>query len=234
MLLKFAVLSVAVFAVGYVLTYLLFRRRGQRLRGSALETKIFMWIPLFFVALAFAYGNVWLQLGLLALAFWQVNLDLIGAGGRLPVLSGIYAAGVEVGLFSLFAVADAASPQVFLALWFMSVLSDVAAFFAGSYAGRHKLPAILNNQKSWEGVAGQFVGAALAFGLLGLAGWDVPAYFILTVGVGSALGDLANSYVKRRLGIKEWSNRIPGHGGYLDRFASLAGASLLTLLAIWL
>ncbi len=232
MLLKFVVLSVAVFGIGYLLSQLLFHGRGKRLRGSQLEVKIFMWIPLFFVALAFAYGNIWVQAALLAFAMWQLGLDLLDHR-RLPFIAIVYAAMVAAGLTSLLGVADQ-GPEVFLALWFMSVLSDVAAFFAGNYAGRHKLPAKLNNKKSWEGVAGQLVGAALAFALLGLVPLEVPPYFILTVGVGSVLGDLANSYVKRRIGIKEWSNRVPGHGGYLDRFASLAGASLLTLILIWL
>ena len=50
----------------------------------------------------------------------------------------------------------------------------------------------------------------------------------LPIGIGSAIGDLMNSRAKRIAGIKNWSNFIPGHGGFIDRFCSLAGSSVFT------
>ncbi len=47
------------------------------------------------------------------------------------------------------------------------------------------------------------------------------------VGLGTAYGDLLNSYVKRRLKIKDWGQSIPGHGGYSDRFSSMFGAVIV-------
>jgi phosphatidate cytidylyltransferase len=49
----------------------------------------------------------------------------------------------------------------------------------------------------------------------------------VALGAGSALGDLTNSYVKRKLAIDEWGRAIPGHGGILDRFSSMAGSAVL-------
>jgi phosphatidate cytidylyltransferase len=48
------------------------------------------------------------------------------------------------------------------------------------------------------------------------------------------LGDLANSYAKRLAGIKDWSRAIPGHGGFIDRLASLAGAATLLFYSLYL
>ncbi len=233
MALRYIAVAIATFVVGYVLSDALYRRHGKRLRGSRLEIKIVMWIPLFCAALIFAYGNGWLRLALLAFVLWQLCLEVIEERRRLPLGAILFVVAVGAGLVSLLGVASL-GPSVFLAVWFMSVVSDVAAFFAGNFAGRHKLPARFNRRKSWEGVVGQLAGAALACGLLNSLVVAVPLCFILTVGVGSVLGDLTNSYIKRRVGLQEWSNRVPGHGGYLDRFASLASASLLTMLTIWL
>ncbi len=106
-----------------------------------------------------------------------------------------------------------------------SVLSDICAFFAGSYSGNHPLPAWINKRKSWEGVFGQIIGAFLGLGMAALTpeigfSWTLA----VVVGVASAGGDILNSVAKRQLSIKDWSQFIPGHGGALDRFSSLSFA----------
>jgi phosphatidate cytidylyltransferase len=104
-----------------------------------------------------------------------------------------------------------------------SVLSDVAAYFFGNYLGNHKLPAFLNNKKSWEGVAGQLLGALIGVFVVGaFLVPNLPLIIFIPIGVGSALGDLLNSYIKRRLDVKDWSNYIPGHGGFADRLSSMS------------
>ena len=55
----------------------------------------------------------------------------------------------------------------------------------------------------------------------------VPWWLGLPIGLGSAAGDLTNSYVKRQLGIKDWSKLLPGHGGFTDRLSSLSGAAMV-------
>ena len=68
--------------------------------------------------------------------------------------------------------------------------------------------------------------------MIGFFNFDLSLWLWLPIGLGAILGDLCNSYVKRREHIKNWSQRIPGHGGYLDRFASLAGSLALVLLVL--
>jgi len=119
--------------------------------------------------------------------------------------------------------------NLLITICFASVLSDVTAFFMGNYLGKHKLPALFNKNKSWEGVAGQIIGAFIGVVLVNVYVVHIPTLLLfLPIGIGAAVGDLANSYVKRFLDIKDWSNNIPGHGGYLDRLSSLVGSALFT------
>ncbi len=125
MLLKFTLLALFIFIAGYLLTAQLYRMRGKRLRGSKLETKILLWIPLFGAAVAFAYGDEWVRIALLAIVLLGAWLDVVGQ--RIWLGSVLYACAVSIGVMSLFGVA-AFGTQIFLAVWSMSVLSDATAF----------------------------------------------------------------------------------------------------------
>jgi phosphatidate cytidylyltransferase len=105
-------------------------------------------------------------------------------------------------------------------------MTDSAAYLGGRAFGKHKLAPTLSPKKTIEGaVAGALFGAftgAVAAHLLGL---PVPVYVGALLGlIISALGqagDLAESLIKRDLGIKDMGNLIPGHGGILDRIDAL-------------
>ena len=110
-----------------------------------------------------------------------------------------------------------------------TAVSDVGGFFLGNSIGYHKLPEAINKKKSWEGVAGQIIGALIGVTITKFYIFGTGSLWLfIPIGIGSAAGDLLNSTTKRILGIKNWSNNIPGHGGFLDRFCSLAGSSTLS------
>jgi phosphatidate cytidylyltransferase len=103
--------------------------------------------------------------------------------------------------------------------------TDIAAFFAGRAFGRHKLCPSVSPGKTVEGAAGGFLGSVVVCGVFGyLLMPDLLAH-CLVIGAGggvvSQLGDLTASLFKRNLGIKDYGNLIPGHGGILDRFDSV-------------
>jgi phosphatidate cytidylyltransferase len=107
--------------------------------------------------------------------------------------------------------------------------SDIGAYFAGSRFGRRKLFERVSPKKTWEGLLGGFVLAALvAFGLshfftdLNLFQWLMLAAILVITGT---YGDLIESMFKRSMEIKDSGEAIPGHGGFLDRFDALLIAS---------
>jgi phosphatidate cytidylyltransferase len=103
--------------------------------------------------------------------------------------------------------------------------TDIAAFFTGRAFGRHKLCPSVSPGKTVEGAIGGFAGSVIvcgAFGYLFIHELFVHCLIIGALGsVFSQLGDLTASIFKRNLGIKDYGNLIPGHGGILDRFDSV-------------
>jgi phosphatidate cytidylyltransferase len=120
------------------------------------------------------------------------------------------------------------------------VLSDTGGYVAGVFFGRHAMAPTVSPKKSWEGLGGSLVAAAVGGALLMSfvfhRPWWYGAVFGLAVSAASVLGDLAESLVKRDLRVKDMSNLLPGHGGLMDRLDSILFAAptafvLLSVLA---
>ena len=121
------------------------------------------------------------------------------------------------------------SKDLLLTIGIASSISDVTAFFFGNFFGIHKLPSFVNPNKSWEGILGQIVGALIGALLIKLFIADnVNILLFWPIGAGSSVGDIINSYTKRKVGIRYWSNLLPGHGGVIDRFSSLSWSTIFT------
>ncbi len=109
---------------------------------------------------------------------------------------------------------------------FSTFAVDTTAYFVGRAWGRHKMAPTVSPGKTWEGAIGGFVGAIVAvIALALLLDVDISYSKMVILGVLIAifaqLGDLAESKLKRSVGVKEASNLIPGHGGILDRLDSI-------------
>lgn len=218
---------------GTYLTLLLFNFDLKKLAESGLDKKIMMWVPFALLFLLILYLGPTTRMIVFAIIVLMAAVEFIRVIRKQPGNTFlIYYFSCFVILFShlgLLKIIYPHSSDILLFLIVGTVVSDVCGFFFGSFFGRHKLPAVFNKNKSWEGVFGQFIGALLGVLLI--------KYFILQqgnlllflpIGLGSTIGDLANSRAKRLAGIKNWSNFIPGHGGFIDRFCSLAGSAALT------
>jgi phosphatidate cytidylyltransferase len=110
---------------------------------------------------------------------------------------------------------------------------DTGAYFAGRLIGGPKLAPAISPHKTWSGALGGTVAGIVA-GSLVIAAAGVPwrpahlaVAFALTVA--AQLGDLAESAVKRRFGVKDASALIPGHGGMMDRVDGLLFAATAAL-----
>lgn len=102
--------------------------------------------------------------------------------------------------------------------------ADVGAYAVGSVAGRRKIAPHVSPGKTWEGTFGGFGAAAVAvLGISALFGLGRPEAAIAAVTLGPAAfgGDLLESLLKRRAGVKDSGTLFPGHGGMLDRIDSL-------------
>ena len=119
-----------------------------------------------------------------------------------------------------------AGPGVLLVLGLAIALSDVGAFSVGKLCGRHRLAPAVSPNKTWEGVAGNLIGALLGTGLLAFAlppnlpGWLIVA-LPLVVALGCVWGDLIESLLKREFDSKDAGSWLPGFGGLMDRIDSL-------------
>ena len=125
---------------------------------------------------------------------------------------------------------------VFVGAWF----TDIFAYFTGRFFGKHKLIPDISPKKTVEGSIGGIVFCAIAYVVYGV-GLNIffdlkPNYIVLAVvavfvSFVAQIGDLTLSSIKRKYGIKDFGNIMPGHGGLLDRFDSIIPVSLLLLMA---
>jgi len=183
---------------------------------------------------------------LLASAFWLLALRWVlrypaGAGDwdRTPVL-------VPIGLLLLVPTwaglvqLHAQSPWWLLYLFLLIWGADTGAYFSGRRFGKHKLAPSVSPAKTREGLYGglALTGAVmLAVAISREFALAQALQFILISAVtvlASVLGDLFESMVKRRAGIKDSGNIFPGHGGALDRLDSITSAAPVFLAGWWL
>jgi phosphatidate cytidylyltransferase len=124
-------------------------------------------------------------------------------------------------------------------LWLFAIVwaSDTGAYLAGRRFGGPLLAPAISPRKTWSGAAGGFA-ASLCIGILavpfaapGQAGALIAASAVL--GAVAQLGDLFESAVKRRFGVKDTSDIIPGHGGVLDRVDGLLAAAPVAAACVW-
>jgi len=132
-------------------------------------------------------------------------------------------------------------PWIVLALLMLIWLADSAAFFAGRRWGGRKLAAVLSPGKTWAGVYGA-LAAAVAWGVLLALLLRLPMgkgllliLICMITALLSVVGDLLESLLKRRRGLKDTGALLPGHGGILDRIDSTTAAAPAFVLGIlWL
>jgi len=123
-------------------------------------------------------------------------------------------------------------------------VADIVAFFVGRTFGKRKLAPNISPGKSWEGFYGGVAGVLIFF--VACAIWAVPQVsariglvgvilFAIVYALASVEGDLFESFIKRKAGVKDSGTLLPGHGGVLDRIDSMLSTLPLAgaLLAAW-
>ncbi len=167
------------------------------------------------------------------------------------LLSVVYAVSL-VGCFAAIVALFSYSPLYLLSVMAIVWAADIFAYFSGKAFGKRKLAPSISPGKSWEGAIGGGVAVlviatlVIVFGGQALAntfpvrvqaslGWAATYAILILMVAASIVGDLFESQLKRRAGMKDSSNLLPGHGGVLDRIDALVPVlPLAALIGAWL
>ena len=176
--------------------------------------------------LSFQLETAWQGVFAIAAAFWLVLVPLWLwrglPGTRVLAMAGVLAL-VPAGL-----AMAVLPPRQLLAVLVLIWIADSAAYFVGRAFGRRKLAPSISPGKTWEGAAGGAAGA-MAWAIIlatfteGIA-WVPFLVAAAILAVISIVGDLFESAVKRKAGVKDSGTLLPGHGGILDRIDSAVAA----------
>ncbi len=221
------ILFAACFIIGIVGVYEFYRG------FHAMEVK-----PCYSIAIASAVGLyavelfanhekwylLWLFLTVLACMLYLFKIEQRKLEDAMATLFGI----VYVVFFSFHVTLVDRTGDTGILVWlviFGAFGTDVMAYFAGVALGKHKLCPSISPKKTIEGSIGGILGSVIICGTFGAV--FAKEYLVhclilgLLCGVFSQFGDLTASIFKRKMGIKDYGNLIPGHGGILDRFDSV-------------
>jgi phosphatidate cytidylyltransferase len=135
---------------------------------------------------------------------------------------------------SLLWIRDRSDDQLALLLWVFIVTwaTDIGAYFVGRAIGRTKLAPSISPGKTVEGLIGGVIAAAL-FGGAWVIYLDLSRILLILAplfALAAQGGDLFESWIKRRVGVKDSGHWLPGHGGLLDRLDGLVPVAVLTAL----
>lgn len=205
-------------------------------RNPRLHPGIFgAWRPIALAIIAFMSQFIALmfdhQLAILALLFPLVA-GIPGAAPRDRWTYAIFGLAIMLVAYGLVDFREAYGLNFVLWVMGIVIVSDTAGYFFGRILGGPKFWPSLSPKKTWSGTVAGWIGALLLGGVLWRMGrgdamlvWCSPI-----VCFAGQMGDIAESWLKRRAGVKDSSNLIPGHGGFMDRFDAVTGAVLATML----
>jgi phosphatidate cytidylyltransferase len=182
-------------------------------------------------ALGVAFG-----LTVLVLVLWRLTGPV--EGSVVDVSSSVWIAGylpLMAGFVMLMLAQSQGSDRIIVFI-LTTICSDIGGYAVGVLFGRHPMAPRISPKKSWEGFAGSMVACVVAASLsghwlLGMQWWQ-GAVLGLAIVLTATLGDLAESMVKRDLGIKDMGHLLPGHGGMLDRLDSLIPSAPVAFLLL--
>ena len=208
------------------------------------QPAVFVLMVLAITLISLMFKVTWLFWWAASLVIWLMALSWVG---KFPTHTNWY--GKKLGLMGVVILTASITAMFYLwqlsAWWLMYVFllvwcADSGAYFVGRKLGRRKMAPNVSPNKSMEGLAGGLVTGLLVVVVISvfklqLTGTALVAFVALsalTILV-SVLGDLFESMLKRRAGVKDSGTILPGHGGILDRIDSLLSATPIFALGFW-
>ena len=207
---------------------------GRLVRGATFDLGFFVHTAAVTAAIVLAAaGYAALAVAVLAIAAITLIPLYVGRGARLSALGVFYVGLPAVALLWL----RSDEPFGFTAVLFVFAVvwsSDTAAYAAGRSIGGPKLWPRVSPNKTWAGLAGALTAGALAAAVFAILEPEAPALRLVLLGIALAFvaqaGDLAESALKRLFNLKDASDLIPGHGGFMDRMDSIVAAAVAAAL----
>jgi phosphatidate cytidylyltransferase len=144
----------------------------------------------------------------------------------------VYALAIMIACYAFVAFREGRGLGFAVWLVLVVIASDVMGYFGGRMLGGPKFWPRVSPKKTWSGTLAGWLGAGLV-GLIAAIWAGNPALLLVVsalTALAAQLGDIAESAIKRRAGVKDSSTLIPGHGGFLDRFDGFIGAAVFVVL----
>jgi phosphatidate cytidylyltransferase len=209
--------------------------KGAKRRADELRLRIYSSIVLGALALAATWAG-----GTVFALFWLVAaIGVLWEWMRITSLRPLWlvAGMIYAGIFLVAMLSLRSDPRLGLValIWLFALIwtADIAAYFTGRALGGPKLWPAVSPNKAWSGAIGGTIGGlvagAAALVAAGLSLRPIHALVMLAVVIAAQFGDLMESAIKRRFGVKDSSQLIPGHGGLMDRCDSLVAAAAVAL-----
>ena len=141
------------------------------------------------------------------------------------VLFAFVSTAIMIAAYSLMHVHSEFGVLCLLWLVLVVVATDTLGYFVGRTVGGPKFWPAVSPKKTWSGTIGGWAGA-LVVGAVFMVLYELGPYFLVSsvlVSMAAQAGDIFESSIKRRMGVKDSSNLLPGHGGVFDRFDGVTG-----------
>ena len=218
------------FAVAGILCCYEYSRAVEKLEVYCAAWVMYTYIVIQALLTLFHQGPIlyigFMVLGIYLALFSGILHKKVSGRGAIFTVSGLAYPGFLFGILMMVSVGEIWQQALLLATA-ATLVCDSFALFGGMAFGKHKLAPLVSPKKTWEGA----VCGALSSLLVGLVIYLLPIFpelslplCLITCLISSSvgqIGDLAESMVKRMIGIKDFSDLIPGHGGMFDRADSL-------------
>jgi len=223
---------ITVVAVAGTAEFYAILRRERRLPNEVFGLAAVGAMPL--SAAAYGLGGLTAVISVLVIIslLWHLALRQVRATDTAVTVFGVVYVGFTLSHFVLIREFDAGT-ELALATIVSVWANDSFAYLVGSSFGRHKLAPHISPNKSWEGfIAGSLLTIAVWVAIFFVTDTKMTLAALVGVGIAASLaavvGDLAESRLKREVGVKDSGGLLPGHGGFLDRFDSLILVSIVT------
>ncbi len=199
----------------------------------------FFWclLGVFGAVMAASWGEVALAFGWLGASGAVSAVRRRTLPGVVETFGGVLYVGAPCALFLLLRAHDPGGREAVLGMFMIIWATDAAAYFAGTLLGGPRVSRRLSPNKTWSGlVFGTLAGLGAGIGCAALFHGPALPWAIVGASLGAIglVGDLFESLLKRRFGVKDASGLIPGHGGFLDRLDGLMFATVLASVVLML